>query len=420
MVGTKSETGISYAPNCEIITIGSELLLGQIVDTNTTYLAQELGRMGVTVLFRTAVGDRLEEIEKVLLGALSRCDLAITTGGLGPTLDDLTREAVAKVAGVNLEFRQELMDEIEEMFRRYGFHMPENNRRQAFVPAGSKAIHNPVGTAPGFIKEIDGKPIVCLPGVPSELKYLLGREVIPWIQQRFGLSKHKILYRVLKTVGLGESKVDTLIGDLIKPGQNPEVGLLASMGEITIRIAARGEEEEAALRLIEPVAKEIRIRLGRDIFGENEDTLEGMIDSLLGRQGRTLAVVESFSGGLAANRLHAVPSSWLVESRVIPDRQNFGRWLGKQIGSLNEDFSMEASQKIRDESQAALGLAILGFAERRDKEYSLEGIVAVTGEGVKKCYSWQMGGDLHRLQLRGSIIGLNTLRLALLETFRDR
>jgi len=416
---TRSETEPSYAPNCEIITIGSELLLGQIVDTNTTYLAQELGRMGVTVRFRTAVGDRLEEIEQVLLCALSRCDLIIATGGLGPTLDDLTREAVGKVAGVNLEFRQELMDEIEEMFRRYGFHMPENNRRQAFVPAGSKAIHNPVGTAPGFIKEVDGKPIICLPGVPRELKYLLGREAIPWIQQRFGLSKHKILYRVLKTVGLGESKVDSLIGDLIKPGQNPEVGLLASMGEITIRIAARGEEEAAALRLIEPVAREIRMRLGRDIFGEDEDTLEGMIDSLLGRQGRTLAILETFSGGQAANRLHAVPSSWLVESRVIPDRERLGRWLGRQIGSLDEDFSIVASQKIRDEWQAAMGLAILGFAEKEEKGYSLKGIAAVTGEGMKKCYSWQMGGDLQRLQLRGSIIGLNTLRLALIEAFGD-
>ena len=147
----------SQAPSCEVITVGTELLLGQILDTNTTYLAQELGRIGVSVRFRTAVGDLLNEMTRVIRSATDRCDMVIMTGGLGPTLDDLTRDAVADVAGVDLEFRQDLMDQIAEIFRRAGYRMSENNRRQAYVPAGSQAIPNPVGTAPGFIGEVTGR-----------------------------------------------------------------------------------------------------------------------------------------------------------------------------------------------------------------------------------------------------------------------
>jgi len=177
---------IPDTPTCEIITIGSELLLGQIMDTNTAYLAQELGRIGAATRFRTSVGDRLEEIIEVIRGAVERCDLVITTGGLGPTLDDLTREAVARAAGVELELKPELMEQIVAYFARIGYRMPENNRRQAYVPAGSEVIPNPVGTAPCFVTEASAKPVICLPGVPRELEYLWGRQVAPWIRERFG------------------------------------------------------------------------------------------------------------------------------------------------------------------------------------------------------------------------------------------
>jgi molybdopterin-biosynthesis enzyme MoeA-like protein len=203
---------------------------------------------------------------EVIKSAADRCDMVIMTGGLGPTLDDLSREAVAKAAGVSLEFRQDLMDQIEQIFRRAGYKMSENNRRQAYVPAGSQAIPNPTGTAPGFICDVDQTPVICLPGVPRELEYLTAKEVIPWVQQRFGLHGKRLTYRVLKTVGIGESKVDTLIGDLIKPGENPEVGLLASQGEIKIRIAVKATSENEIDAIISPVAEEIKSRLGNKIF----------------------------------------------------------------------------------------------------------------------------------------------------------
>jgi len=403
-------------PTCEIVTIGSELLLGQIVDTNTSYLAQELSREGVTISFRTAVGDYLNQSDEVIRCAVDRCDLVITTGGLGPTLDDLTREAVAQVAGVTLEFRQDLMDEIEELFRRVGYQMSENNRRQAFVPEGSQAISNPVGTAPAFIKEISGTPVISLPGVPRELEHLLKYDVVPWLRQRYGLADHRLTYRVLKTVGIGESKVDRLIGDYIRPGSNPEVGLLASMGEVKIRIAARAKDAGEAEAMIRPVEDDILSRLGNKIYGRDDDTLEEVIDSLLADQGLTLAVVETFSGGAAAQRLHRLPTSLVKDSRVIPDKKRAIKWLGLDGDRpINSETALAMAHKVKEVAQAGMGLAILGFSRKAEKAYTLEGHVAVAGEGIEKVFSWDMGGDLFTLEQRGAIIGLNTLRQALLE-----
>ncbi len=406
---------VSGAPGCEVITVGTELLLGQIVDTNTTTISQELGQIGVSVRFRTAVGDLMDEMTRVIRSAVERCDLVIVTGGLGPTLDDLTREAVGEVAGVDLEFRQDLMDQIDEIFRRAGYRMPVNNRRQAYVPTGSEAIPNAVGTAPGFICEVNGTPIICLPGVPRELKYLLARKVIPWIQERFGLSGQRLTYRVLKTVGIGESKVDHLIGDLIRPGANPEVGLLASQGEIKIRIAARAKNAKEANALINPVAEEVQSRLGNKIYGENESTLEGVVDSLLAKNDLTLAIVETFSAGVAAQRLHRLPSVQLVGSMVIPDLGHLPKWFGQTGIAVEKEPALPLARKLREKGSVGIGLAIVGFPRKAGDVYSLKGNVGVSGERIEKTFSWEMGGDLLSLQERGSVIGLNTLRMVLLE-----
>jgi len=405
---------LGNAPTCEIITIGSELLLGQIEDTNTVYLTHEMAGLGIPVHFRTSVGDRLNEMVQALCSAVDRCDLVITTGGLGPTLDDLTREAVAAAAGVELEYRQDLMDEIAAIFRRYGYVMPQNNRRQAYVPAGSIAISNPVGTAPAFITEIAHRPVISLPGVPRELRYLMGHEVLPWIRQRFHLVDHRVSYQVLKVVGLGESGVDRLIQDLIKPGENPEVGLLASEGEIRIRIAAVAEGEKAASDLIDPVAAEIRMRLGNKIFGQGHDTLEGVIHSLLDQRGLTLALLETFTGGLAAKRLFNVPSSRLIQSSVIPDREHVKAYLDQTEVSLSPESVLASACRVMDKAGSDVGLAILGFVQEGQGTHSVvKGCAAAAGKGIKKTFSWEMGGDLPALRTRGAVIGLNTLRLAL-------
>ena len=409
----------SNTPTCEIVTIGSELLLGQIMDTNTSYLAQELGRIGVTTRFRTSVGDRLEEICQVILGGVGRCDMVMTTGGLGPTLDDLTREAVAKVAGVNLEFKQDLLDLIEEFFQRAGYKMPENNRKQAYVPEGSQVVLNPVGTAPCFIAEALGKPIICLPGVPRELKYLWDREISAWIRKRFGLADQKLTYRVLKSVGLGESAVDRLIGDLMGVGKNPEVGLLASSGEIKIRITATARDDVEAEGLIQPVEEEIRSRMGKKIFGTDDETLEGVVERMLRQKGLTLAILETFTAGLTAQRLYRIPSSQLLDSRVIPDQERLLRLLGKSSGSLDVEATSTLAQKVREMTQADVGLSIVGHLEKNEESSAMNGFAAAIGDGFVKDFSWQMGGHFRTLQERGAVIGLNTLRLALLETQKD-
>ena len=404
------------APTCEIITIGSELLLGQIEDTNTVYVAHEMAGLGIAVRFRTSVGDRMDEMRQTIRSAVDRCDLVITTGGLGPTLDDLTREAVAAVAGVDIEYRQNLMDEIEGMFQRYGYEMPENNRRQAYVPAGSIAISNPVGTAPAFITEIAGRPVICLPGVPKELKYLMTHEVIPWLRKRFNLLDHRVTYQVLKVVGLGESGVDSILHDLIHPGQNPEVGLLASQGEIKIRIAAVADGERGAAALIDPVAAEIRSRLGSKIFGQGNETLEGVIHSLLHQRGSTLAVLETFTGGLAAERMSMAPGAGLlIQSWIIPDPVRVAEFLGQDKVALEPESALASAQSVREKTGADVGLALLGFVEESQGSHSVvKGCAAVAGEGIRKTFLWEMGGDLYTLRIRGAVIGLNTLRLALL------
>lgn len=405
---------ISDTPTCEIITIGTELLLGQIMDTNTAYLAGELGRIGVATRFRTSVGDRLEEIVEVIRGAVERCDLVITTGGLGPTLDDLTREAVAGAAGVELVLEPELMDQIEAYFARIGYRMPENNRRQAYVPAGSEVIPNPVGTAPCFVAEAGAKPIICLPGVPRELEYLWGRQVAPWIRERFGLSDQQVVYRVLKVAGLSESRVDSLIGDLMGVGNNPELGLLASPGEIKIRITATARGDADAEGLIRPLEEEIRSRLGNKVFGIDDETLEAVIDRLLCEKGMTLSILETFTAGLAAQRLYRIPSSRLLDSRVVPGRERLLRLLGEPAGSENRHFAVTLAQKLREMTQVDVALCILGFPEDSKPSAGMQAVVAAVGDGFSKEFSWQMGGDFRVSQERGAVIGLNTLRLALL------
>ncbi len=400
-------------PACEIITIGSELLLGQIMDTNTAYLARKLSEMGVRILFRTAVGDHLDEIVEVIDRAVQRSDMVITTGGLGPTLDDLTREAVSRVAGVGLEFRQDLMDQIEALFKRVGYRMPDNNRRQAFVPEGSRSVPNPVGTAPAFIKEVKGKPIICLPGVPRELEYLLVREIMPWLRDRFNLPDHAFTYRVLKVVGIGESKVDQILGDLIRPGENPEVGLLASMGEIKIRIAARAGDTQQAESIIEPVEEEIRRRLGDKIFGQDEETLESVVDSMLEQRGLTLVILETFTGGTIALRFHRIPSPHIMESRVVPLPVRLTSLLGNEGDGKSDTRKIAGA--FRDRSGAGAALAVVGFPEKKGGQYYLKGNAAAVLPGGEKVFSWEMGGDLPTLQQRGAVIGLNTLRLALMD-----
>ncbi len=402
--------------NCEIVTIGSELLLGQITDTNSSYLARELNLIGVNIAFHTTVGDNYTQIRDVLSQAMKRTDLVMTTGGIGPTEDDLTREVIADLAGVPLTFKEELMDQIESIFRRFGYRMPENNRKQAFIPDGAIPIPNEAGTAPGFIVEKGSKSIIALPGVPKELKYILNKEVVPYLKKRFHLDQAMITTRVLKVTGMGESKVDSQVHDLINDTSNPAVGILASPGDISIRITAYAKSAKEAEDLIRPIEQEIRSRLGITIYGINEDTLHGVVTDLLNKRGDSLSVIETFSGGELTVRLQSSPSSPLNQSIVIGKREQIPSFLNKRgpAVDINRETAETLAKKIKEKGNSSFGLALLGTIDSAENGYEVDAHVVVSGEGISRSYDWRMGGDIPTLQSRGATIALNTLRLALI------
>lgn len=288
-------------PIAEIITIGTEILLGEIIDTNSRYIARTLRDAGVDLYRTSTVGDNPERIAEDIRASLSRAEIIITTGGLGPTIDDPTREAVALAFDIETEFKEELWQQVIERFARFGKVPTENNKRQAYIPQGAVSIENPVGTAPAFIMETETTALIALPGVPREMEYLMQNAVMPYLQERYNL-KGLIKTRVIRTAGAGESQIDELIQDL-EHGSNPTVGLAAHAGSVDVRITAKADSEKQAQDLILPIETEIRERLGQWIYGVDDDTLETAALANIAEKGWKLAVVEAGLGGRLTQRL---------------------------------------------------------------------------------------------------------------------
>ena len=264
-------------PSVEIVAIGTEILLGDLVDTNSAYIARALAAHGVDVYAKHAVGDNTSRIAAMIGGVLQRADGAIVTGGLGPTVDDLTREAVAESLGLPLELHEPSLQAIAERFAAFKRPMTDNNRRQAYLPQGAIVLPNPNGTAPGFIAlRADGKFVATMPGVPAEMKPMLGDQFLPWLVERFKL-RGGIVTRTLHTVGLGESEVDRRIADLFASLENPKIAVLAHLGRVDIRIMAKAETREAANALIDPVERQLRERIGEALYGLDDETLENAL-----------------------------------------------------------------------------------------------------------------------------------------------
>jgi competence/damage-inducible protein CinA-like protein len=276
-------------PTAELIAIGTELLLGEIADTNTKYLARLLRDYGVDLFRSTTVGDNPQRIASLMQEALSRADIVITTGGLGPTVDDPTREAAAQACNTHNEFHPELWEQIKQRFLKRALNISENNRKQAMIPAGAVVIENPVGTAPSFIMPQNGKVLICLPGVPREMEYLMQASVIPWLKEHYSLSGI-IKAKVLHIAAVSESKIDEMIADL-EIMTNPTVGLLAHPGIVDIRITAKAESEEAANELIYSLESIIRQRFGSDIYGVDNETLPQIIQELTKNNSKPIKIV---------------------------------------------------------------------------------------------------------------------------------
>ncbi|MGC1378803.1 MAG: CinA family nicotinamide mononucleotide deamidase-related protein [Anaerolineales bacterium] len=330
-------------PSAEIITIGTEILLGEIVDTNSAYLARRLRDLNVDVFRTSTVGDNTQRIADVIRETLGRAQIIITTGGLGPTVDDPTREAVALAFGVETEFRPELWEQVVARMKRYGRAPGENQKRQAYVPRGAIAVENAVGTAPAFIVEQGERCLVALPGVPREMEYLAEHQVFPYLRKRYQLSG-TIKARNLHVAGMGESVIDEQVGEFELLG-NPTVGLAAHYGIVDVRITAKAESAEKADELIAGVEKTIRERLGAAIFGADEETLEGVtLDALAGR-GWTLTVVEVNTGGELSRRLSQAGRAAFVGGQIL-----------SALGEGQGLAEMVAAQMRSSGASAALGL----------------------------------------------------------------
>jgi nicotinamide-nucleotide amidase len=353
----------------EIIAIGSELVSGQSLDTNSQWLSQALGMLGIPVHFHTSIGDDLAENIAAFRIAIERADLVITCGGLGPTQDDLTREALAAVAGVGLREDAGSLEAIQALFARRNRVMSERNRVQALFPEDAEPLPNAIGTAPGIAMKVGGSSVVCLPGVPNEMKRMFDEQVIPWLARQ-GLSLRRIAHRKINLFGKGESEIEAQALDLTARGRVPEVGITASEATIAFRIAAEGATEEEAQRLIEPTAALIYERFGDLIVGEGtEDVVDALVRELA-RTGRTIATAESCTGGLVAQMITSVPGvshyypgglvTYSAEAKAnlldVPEA------LLKTHGAVSPEVAGEMARRVRERFRADLGLSVTGIA----------------------------------------------------------
>jgi nicotinamide-nucleotide amidase len=365
----------SWIVHAEIVVTGTELLLGEIVDTNSTTMSRMLRDIGLDLYYKSTVGDNQERTAAVLRTALERSDIVLVSGGLGPTVDDVTRQAVSDVTGRPLIFRQDLFDQIAARFARFGRQMTENNRRQAYVPEGAIAIENPVGTAPAFIVEDVRGTIICLPGVPREMEYLMKERVIPYLQERLGQAA-TIKARILRTCSIGESQIDALIGDLMI-GRNPTVGLAAHAGQVDVRITAKAASEAEADQLIAPVEADLRARLGKAIYGEGTETLEEVVARLLAERGMTLALVDNVTEGEVGDRLRSTPNAGVLISEERPvgeDALAASNGTGPAPDHAAEGPRTAAeylAARARADAGASLGLAVFGVIQQEEDERPL-------------------------------------------------
>jgi nicotinamide-nucleotide amidase len=323
--------------HAEIVMIGTELLLGEIVDTNANLLAQMLKGIGLDLYYKTTVGDNEDRITAVFNLALDRSDVVITSGGLGPTVDDITRQAAANATGRKLVYSQDLEEQIAARFRSFGREMADNNKRQAYIPEGALPLANPVGTAPCFLSEdASGRGcIISLPGVPRELEYMMKNSVVPLLVERMGGTKVMKL-RILRTCAVGESNVDRAIGDLMASA-NPTVGLAAHAGQTDVRIAAKADTEAEADALIQPMEALLRQRLGVAVYGTGKETVPEVVGRLLVDGGLRLGVVDTLTGGQLVHELVKAGFGDSIGSDLQPAN------VAEARNSIDGDVSIEVS-----------------------------------------------------------------------------
>jgi len=404
----------------EIVAVGTELLLGQIADTNARWMSEQLAAAGIDVTNHQAVGDNLERIIEALRLATGRADVVLVSGGLGPTEDDITRDAIAAFADVPLVFHDELETMLREKFRRWSAigAMPESNLRQAYVPEGATWIVPDRGTAPGLALQLDGTLLYAVPGVPDEMQEMIGGTIVPELRELAG--DDVIASRILRCAGMGESAVAERLADLFSASINPTIAYLASMGEVKVRITAKAPSAAEAEALAEPVVAEVRARLGDVVFSADDESLEQAVLRLLGSAQRTLACAESLTGGGVGQRVTGVPgaSASFVGSAVVYTADAKRRVLGVPDdvlagGTVTEACALAMATGARDLYGADVALALTGAAGPEAHDGAAPGTIWVAiadASGFTHARGFVSRGERDRVRRWAEQAGLDLVR----------
>lgn len=404
--------------NAEIITVGTELLLGQIVNTNAQYISQRLPEVGINVYYQNVVGDNPQRLKQCLNIALNRSDIIIMTGGLGPTKDDLTKETVAEVFGRKLVLHEETYEIIKAFFKNRNRPVTENNIKQAYLPEGSIIIKNKNGTAPGCIIESGDKIVIMLPGPPSEMRPMFDDTVMPYLWDKTDV---KLVSKYVKVFGIGESQVEDTIMDLVDNQSNPTIAPYAKEGQVMLRITARVNRGEQADELIDPVICEIRKRLGDAVYSTENKELEEVVADMLMENKLTISVAESCTGGLISKKLTDIPGiSRVFMGGIVSYSNNLKEsFLGvkaetlQKYGAVSSATAIEMANGIRERSGTDLGLAVTGIAGpdggTPEKPVGLVYIALASKEGTH-ANEFRLWGDRNRIRNVASLHALDMVR----------
>ncbi|HEX7722090.1 MAG TPA: competence/damage-inducible protein A [Pyrinomonadaceae bacterium] len=408
----------------EIIAIGSELLSSSRTDTNSLWLTDQLNRIGIDVKLKTIVGDDDARLEEVVKDAVKRSRVVISTGGLGPTEDDITRKVVARALGKRLSLDEKVLEEIRERFRSFGIaNMPERNSRQAMVIAGAEVLSNPNGSAPGLYLEHEGCAVALMPGPPREMKPMFENHVRARLEKLAGDTRFAT--RVLRVSGLGESAVDEKIAPIYTKYENPQTTILFNSSEIEIHLKAHGRTEADAEALIDDLSLKIEKELGNSAFSFRGETMEEVVGRRLAMTEFTLAVAESCTGGLIAQRLTSVPGSskYFIEGVVTYSNESKTRLLGvdkkliKEFGAVSQQVARDMARGVRHRAKTDFGLAVTGVAGpgggTEDKPVGLV-YIALADEAHTEHKKLTIPGDRELVRWRASQAALDMLRRRLI------
>ena len=410
-------------PTAEIVAIGSELLTPFHTDTNSLWLTEKLNGVGIEVKLKTVVGDDDARLEETLRDALRRSRVVVTTGGLGPTEDDITRKIAARALGRRLLLNEQVLEDIRAKFMRWGRKMPEINTRQAMVIEGAEVLDNPHGTAPGMYLEHEGRAVVLLPGPPREMRPMYETHVAPKLAAKAG--DLRVVRRVLRVSGLGESAVDERIAPVYTQYQNPQTTILFNRSEIEIHLTAQGKTEQEAELLLDGLAGQIEERLGDAVFAFRGERMEEVVGLRLAVGGFTLAVAESCTGGLVAERLTEVPgsSSYFKEGVVTYSNEAKVRLLGVpydligEYGAVSSQVAEAMAEGVRERAETDFGLAVTGIAGpsggTEDKPVGLV-YVALSDDAHTEHRKLLLPGDRQLIRWRASQAALDLLRRRLI------